>query len=942
MLTFSSVLRTRDQSRNKLPRQYNPAHFRNFHSTHLSRATDGGDKSVTDAFATLFSELKKHTPAKKSTTTTEQDKQLSVPFRNDDEADEESDVDVGEQVYTTDESDVEFSALPETYFITNAEQDEQLAKSFAEDTIRRYGLSKTYTKALEDENIRTPADMARFLKDKDVFQMVDPLVAGGKDPNTLPKSVLDQLTDEEVKTLQSRYRRGIDFDEAQEREFGDRKDIDELKQEREDLLKLWDVVREEEAKLKKRPKDEEYLHEQIPFRLHLDANQKQEIVQVVKTLISQGKLPKHKFYSAIAELQDIYESVKEDEALSMLGSCSDSETETDSSDEEAYEDVDVPRSNTEAYVKTAMITEDELPFPNDMEIPEELIKVIPDEVDVAYANPDELDERLTVIESATLKLAAKENETKPFTEQEFDAFIDTEEEGDEEDEDENEEEEEDDDEEEDEFEDLLANVDQTDYARKNLINDLLSDEEAEIEQIEAYREKYKQEDLELAFPEKESLNPENVVQDIKKLLAVDQEAILSLQAGTQAQGLLRRSRLAREEEQSRKMLEQKWQEILTYGSIDERDVPKAKRTKPQEKNEISSELGKQIDDHVEKLFSELTPDEFDKVYNDNKVMNDRLKEKIQERLDQETYEGRSPVEVVLELIHSYDEEDANNPRLFYAEAQQQLESFVRYYKSLQDKYHRKLITMTPQEKRHHMLTLAFKKHVLTQQAQRMHNLTEVPFAQQRRSELDHLKDMNPRLYNKKRDELTMERNLPNEINDLLVAKALQGVSIAELKKYYESFKYPELKKASYEIDLYLKERDAILQNIENRQSVMRSLAGIKDGRRGRTPMITFRWNDEKLYHQYLKYKEYERNGSKGDTEPEFGEGQLPENEELEAAYIEQRERVDRFYGKQPFLTRAEQRDRRARATKRRVMNQRLDNTVKAIMFMRKYKGHALK
>jgi len=459
-------------------------------------------------------------------------------------------------------------------------------------------------------------------------------------------------------------------------------------------------------------------------------------------------------------------------------------------------------------------------------------------------------------------------------------------------------------------------------------------------------------------------NKNEILAEIKEIQALEDTDHISTRSSDEVKGLVTKSPHVRAREHAEKLAEKKWQETVEDYAVKSADFVREtpENAVPKHISDAQSELGKEIDERVEQLFNELSPDEFDKVLNDESVANQRLKARMQEIQDEQVPRKDN----VNDLVTAWDQEDILNPQFFMSQQQADLDLFVRRFKKLQDDFRHKQAVMTPHQRKYDLLRRSYQKTLALEQARREFEMTITPNIEQHRRKLDHLREMDPRAYNRTKMELILERDLPDNITDLLITKALTGCTVAELQQYYYSFKYPELKKASYEIDQYADVRDKIMASIEERQERMRMLAGIKGGRRGRTPFLVSYFDDADYYDRYLMTKEVvnkilESPNSVAIEEEEediynskpvriakvlnknnmlISEPNLPDFKAIER--IHQRERIYRTDGHQPLLTEAEKRDRRMRTSNRRIMSNRLDNTIKAFMFMRKYRSHVFK
>ena len=156
--------------------------------------------------------------------------------------------------------------------------------------------------------------------------------------------------------------------------------------------------------------------------------------------------------------------------------------------------------------------------------------------------------------------------------------------------------------------------------------------------------------------------------------------------------------------------------------------------------------------------------------------------------------------------------------------------------------------------------------------------------------------------------------------DFIMENYVNGVSIEEITKMILSKQNPELAKASYEIDSFAPIRNAVQTYIENRQQYCRDVLGIKSGKR----------------HANGITLHVDRAITKGDN-LSFLRSRLNA--------IRDQDRIERTVWNLNTLntpTKSQKAARSARTAKRRLEGQKLDNTMKVFMWVKKYRNKILK
>jgi hypothetical protein len=181
MLTLSTLLRSAQDQKKSSARLYQPSHYRYFHVSDRWRQNDNKDSSVTDAFASLFSELKKHTPKPKQTEKSA-DKEYELPLRKKDLEDDEEEQE--EEEFTEEEDDELLS-------------EERTPSDYAREIVDKLGIFKDQFEKLENSGVRTRKELEDFVAKEinaiDLYDEMQQQVMNGMDPDEIPSVVKNAL-----------------------------------------------------------------------------------------------------------------------------------------------------------------------------------------------------------------------------------------------------------------------------------------------------------------------------------------------------------------------------------------------------------------------------------------------------------------------------------------------------------------------------------------------------------------------------------------------------------------------------------------------------------------------------------------------------------------------------------------------------------------------------
>ncbi|KAF0976132.1 hypothetical protein FDP41_004807 [Naegleria fowleri] len=303
------------------------------------------------------------------------------------------------------------------------------------------------------------------------------------------------------------------------------------------------------------------------------------------------------------------------------------------------------------------------------------------------------------------------------------------------------------------------------------------------------------------------------------------------------------------------------------------------------------DLEERVRKETDELLKGLTNEEIDKILWDTQLANDILKQKSlrEPRISLSNFEIRN-------------EMDAERMAL---------DQFRRAFKGLKQSEE----NMSYVERKINLLTKSYSYHL--QQKKRDHILeTEKDKKEQMYNVFKKQADNNPEAFKTFADSILKKQTVPI---DFVLQNYANGVTVEEITKMILAQEKPELAKPSYEVDHFSAIRAVVQTFIEARQEYCREILGVKTGRRHATGFTLYAdravSKDDSLGYIFNRHKA-----------------------------IRDVDRIERTMSNldENTPTKAEKAKRAARTARRRLEGQRLDNTMKVFMWVKKYKNHILK
>ncbi|KAL9653645.1 hypothetical protein ABK040_009122 [Willaertia magna] len=304
---------------------------------------------------------------------------------------------------------------------------------------------------------------------------------------------------------------------------------------------------------------------------------------------------------------------------------------------------------------------------------------------------------------------------------------------------------------------------------------------------------------------------------------------------------------------------------------------------------------KQVEEELKQKLDGLKPEELDKLYWDIKLANAKKKEK-----------ALSSGKVVLE--------DFQTPTQLETE-RMQMDAIFRLIRRENEKNK----SLSPKEAKINALTTSYLNYLKDLKKQANIEM-EKEKKQHMYNVLKTQADKNPESFETFSKEFLSKKSISHEF---ILEQYANGFTTEEITLKVLSEENPLFAQPSYASDPYESIRPIMQKFIENRQEYLRGMVGIKTGRRHGTGFVVY--GDRSAMD--VKYKD-------NPTEIIDRVHAIRDKNRYERTLIN--------LHKRGTLTKAEKEKRRERTGKRRYEGQKLDNTMKVFMWVKKYRGKMLK
>jgi len=346
-----------------------------------------------------------------------------------------------------------------------------------------------------------------------------------------------------------------------------------------------------------------------------------------------------------------------------------------------------------------------------------------------------------------------------------------------------------------------------------------------------------------------------------------------------------------------------------------------------------SELFEKIKREVDEQHEKLSNEDFDKLFYEAKAENLVLKDmrKRTMQVDQSNESNRKLAEMLvklepdtLSLAPNHEFRELIDSLLDGSMSTSNLSEVVREAKS---NYARKSVAQRKNEE----VLMSYKFYLKQRELDFEMMRKEKAFGALVKKSYA-LKQQSPELYQQHISDLRSKILPPGSIDGVL-NRIAAGDSIPEVKRYFDSLTYDILKKPEYEIDVHEEYRNEIQDKIDRMQEGLAFAHGRKTGRRGPTPIRFTLTSDEQVLRELSKATE---GGSFifPFLDIKTASKILPQmlaNEKIEPKMV-----LSYKHGKTHLAPRAA--DKRQKRTEKRRQNiVRLENTVRAFMWIRKHK-----
>ncbi|EFC39311.1 hypothetical protein NAEGRDRAFT_81296 [Naegleria gruberi] len=313
---------------------------------------------------------------------------------------------------------------------------------------------------------------------------------------------------------------------------------------------------------------------------------------------------------------------------------------------------------------------------------------------------------------------------------------------------------------------------------------------------------------------------------------------------------------------------------------------------PLKVGEEHSEIEEQVKNDVALQLEGLTAEEIDKIYCDVKLENDILKQKALRDKNVSIDEFAINTDIDSERI-----------------ALEQARRAFRAVKISQEK-------LSPVERKVDQLTKSYT-YYLQQKKREQLNQEEKDRKEQMYNVFKKQADTNPEAFNTFAQTILKKKNIPV---DFILESYVSGIPVEEIARQILAKENSQLAKPSYEIDSFAEIRRVVQSYIDARQEYCRDILGVKTGKRHATGVTLYA----------------DRALAKGDSLG-FLRARL--------LAIRDQDRIERTITNLHSgntLTKSQKAKRSERSGRRRYEGQKLDNTMKVFMWVKKYRNRILK
>jgi hypothetical protein len=356
----------------------------------------------------------------------------------------------------------------------------------------------------------------------------------------------------------------------------------------------------------------------------------------------------------------------------------------------------------------------------------------------------------------------------------------------------------------------------------------------------------------------------------------------------------------------------------------------------QEMEQIDSVLKDKIEQEVNELFTQLTAEEFDKLFYDaraeNMLLKD-LKKKIVEKAKSATEEETRTAYLLhrlepdsLSLTSNQEYRKLLNTMLDGTLTLDNLRDVVREARS---EYARK----SERQRTKELLSTSYKFYLQQRDLDFEKQRNEYGFSQLVKK-YDELFKFSLETYKTNLGDL-YSKSLPTGVVDSVFDKIVSGASVAEAKKYFDSVTHVALETPEYEYDEYASFREEIQQQIDERQYDIATNNGIKTGRRNAMVQLVIPNHDETEFAQLIKNNNGQRT---------MEALQLPSPDRF-FEVVDNCSRMEKWDRKvddgyklaRTYMPKRAREKRMERTAMRRFNIIKLENTIRAFSWVRKYR-----